>query len=133
MNGKQQHLELLIQAWHDGAGMGLELYEYLCWTWEEYAHWVTFDEMPDRPLPSLPKPGEVGSAGHELLRTCPSCGDTVEGEPHDIGSGPEFCCSRCDWCWGALGQELDPNDSRRIPAVLLNELPEWARPSFEAA
>lgn len=30
----------MIDAWHDGAGDGLELHEYLGMTWEEYAAWV---------------------------------------------------------------------------------------------
>ena len=41
------------------------------------------------------------------LRKCPNCGQWHEGEPYDIGSGPEFCCRLCDWCWGALGQPLE--------------------------
>jgi hypothetical protein len=42
----------------------------------------------------------------DFLRSCPSCGEWHEGEPYDIGSGPEFACHACDWCWGALGQDL---------------------------
>ena len=42
------------------------------------------------------------------LRSCPSCGAHHDGDPYDIGSGPEFNCHQCDWCWGALGQDLTP-------------------------
>ncbi|MGY1946670.1 hypothetical protein [Nocardia asiatica] len=30
----------LIDAWHNGAGYGMPLYEYLGWTWNEYKAWV---------------------------------------------------------------------------------------------
>ena len=43
-----------------------------------------------------------------LVRTCPSCGAPHEGEPYDIGNGPEVCCATCDWCWGVEGQRLTP-------------------------
>jgi hypothetical protein len=42
----------------------------------------------------------------DFIRTCPSCGEHHDGEPYDIGSGPEFACHHCEWCWGALGQDL---------------------------
>ncbi len=29
-----------IEAWHNGAGEGMELHEYLGMTWVEYAAWV---------------------------------------------------------------------------------------------
>lgn len=35
-----------IDAWHDGAGPGQSLHEYLGWTWEQYAHWVQTNEIP---------------------------------------------------------------------------------------
>jgi hypothetical protein len=44
----------------------------------------------------------------EYVRACPSCGARHDGDPYDIGDGPEFCCPTCDWCWGALGQPLTP-------------------------
>lgn len=34
-----------IAAWHDGDGEGLELHEYLGWTWEAYCHWVNTGEV----------------------------------------------------------------------------------------
>lgn len=37
-----------IEAWHfEGAGPGLELHEYLGWTWEEYAKWATTGVLPN--------------------------------------------------------------------------------------
>lgn len=36
----------LIDAWHDGAGEGQELHEYLGWTCEQYARWVETSERP---------------------------------------------------------------------------------------
>lgn len=68
----------------------------------------------------------------ELQRTCPSCGTPALDDPYDVGSGAEFCCPVCDWCWGAHGQALDPNDSFRLPEAVVNELPEWARPVFSS-
>lgn len=43
---------------------------------------------------------------------CPNCGDEVNRETYDIGSGPELSCASCEWCWGALGQPLKPLDFR---------------------
>jgi rubredoxin len=40
--------------------------------------------------------------------TCPSCGVTSNLEPYNIGSGPEYSCPNCEWCWGAEGQNLQP-------------------------
>lgn len=37
---------------------------------------------------------------------CPSCGYTCVRDPYDIGSGPEYSCVNCEWCWGAEGQPL---------------------------
>jgi hypothetical protein len=39
---------------------------------------------------------------------CPNCGLVWLREAYDIGSGPEFSCSGCEWCWGADGQDLSP-------------------------
>jgi hypothetical protein len=42
-----------IEAWHEGAGSGLHLHEYLGWTWDEYVDWVRdADVIPQRPLAS---------------------------------------------------------------------------------
>lgn len=51
---------------------------------------------------------DQGRVMRDFIRTCPSCGAHHDGEPYDIGSGPEFNCRECDWCWGALGQALQP-------------------------
>lgn len=42
----------------------------------------------------------------QLIRTCPTCGTVNDGDPYDIGDGPEFACPNCEWCWGANGQDL---------------------------
>lgn len=67
-----------------------------------------------------------------LQRTCPSCGEMAIGHPYDIGSGPEFSCINCEWCWGAYGQELDADDPFRVDPEFADGLPEWARPIFKA-
>lgn len=41
----EDELDDAVAAWHDGDGDGLELHEYLGWTWEEYGAWV---EIPHR-------------------------------------------------------------------------------------
>lgn len=33
-------IEVKVDAWHNGAGEGRTLHEYLGMTWGEYAHWV---------------------------------------------------------------------------------------------
>jgi hypothetical protein len=48
----------------------------------------------------------------DYVRACPSCGAHHDGDPYDIGDGPEFACPTCDWCWGALGQPLSALCSR---------------------
>lgn len=40
----------LVAAWHDGAGQGQELHEFLGMTWEEYGIWTT-GHSP-QPLPT---------------------------------------------------------------------------------
>jgi len=40
--------------------------------------------------------------------TCPNCGRRNDGQPYDIGSGPELSCPSCEWCWSAEGQDLQP-------------------------
>jgi hypothetical protein len=54
----------------------------------------------------------------ELVRICPVCGELALGEPYDIGSGPELSCARCEWCWGAEGQQLTPVSSEQTLALL---------------
>lgn len=39
---------------------------------------------------------------------CPNCGSRERRETYDVGSGPELSCASCEWCWGALGQGLQP-------------------------
>ncbi len=46
--------------------------------------------------------------------TCPTCRAVFHMHPYDIGSGPELCCPHCEWCYGALGQPLQPLDERAI-------------------
>lgn len=44
-----------VSAWHNGAGGGLELHQYLGWSWEEYSRWVSdASAIPARPLPTPP-------------------------------------------------------------------------------
>lgn len=47
----------------------------------------------------------------KVTSACPSCGEVAPRDTYDIGSGPELCCSFCDWCWGAAGQALNPADA----------------------
>lgn len=52
-----------------------------------------------------------GTKRDVAYRDCPCCGQRNEGEPYDIGSGPELSCSSCETCWGAEGQNLNPYDA----------------------
>jgi len=74
--------------------------------------------------PSQPSEGPVtmpdGSTRDVAYRNCPNCGKRAEGEPYDIGSGPELSCSSCETCWGAEGQNLNPMD----PMLALAKDPE---------
>jgi hypothetical protein len=45
---------------------------------------------------------------HKFRSACPSCGDVADRTVYDIGSGPEVSCASCEWCWGVLGQSLQP-------------------------
>jgi hypothetical protein len=48
-----QQVNDAVNAWHSGAGCGMELHEYLGWTWDEYVLWVRdAGEIPARPLAS---------------------------------------------------------------------------------
>lgn len=53
---------------------------------------------------------------HIVASTCPNCGQYNYREVYDIGSGPEVSCASCEWCWGALGQQLKPLDVAGILA-----------------
>ena len=46
--------------------------------------------------------------GDQVFSKCPACGVAANRRVYDIGDGPELCCDRCDWCWGANGQDLSP-------------------------
>ena len=50
----QDECDDMIDAWHEG-GTGVELHEYLGWTWAEYAEWAgprrVFPD-PDREVPN---------------------------------------------------------------------------------
>lgn len=35
-----------VHAWQYGAGRGLELHQYLGWTWKQYACWVKTGQVP---------------------------------------------------------------------------------------
>lgn len=42
-----EEIDDLIKAWHfDNAGPGLELHEFLGWTWEQYAYWAVSGVKP---------------------------------------------------------------------------------------
>lgn len=42
-----QDVEQMIEDWHfHGAGEGQELYEYLGWTFDQYAYWALTGELP---------------------------------------------------------------------------------------
>lgn len=60
-------------------------------------------ESPD--LSGLPPGADI-----VIVSACPSCGTVSDRTAYDIGSGLELCCASCDWCWGAMGQPLDPAD-----------------------
>jgi hypothetical protein len=44
-----EQIDDAVDAWHEGAGLGMELHEYLGWTEEEYSAWVS-DPKKIRPL-----------------------------------------------------------------------------------
>ena len=41
----EEEVDNRIERWHTGAST-MPLYEYLGWTWEQYAHWVETEEIP---------------------------------------------------------------------------------------
>lgn len=43
----EEAVDTLVGLWHDGAGLGLELHEFLGWTWREYARWVERSVLPN--------------------------------------------------------------------------------------
>ncbi|HEU5285081.1 MAG TPA: hypothetical protein VFU20_01055 [Sphingomicrobium sp.] len=45
-----EQIDYAVSAWHDGGGFGMELYEYLGWSRDEYARWIENYEVPARPL-----------------------------------------------------------------------------------
>jgi hypothetical protein len=47
-------------------------------------------------------------SGNDVTGPCPSCGAVATRSMYDIGSGPELACASCEWCWGAMGQDLKP-------------------------
>ena len=42
-----EELDDLIDKWHNGAGKGKQLYEFLGWTWAEYKRWVERGIKPE--------------------------------------------------------------------------------------
>lgn len=40
-------IDTAIDEWHEWDNSGMELHEYLGWTWEEYAAWVEGREQED--------------------------------------------------------------------------------------
>lgn len=58
----------------------------------------------------------------KITQRCPNCDAEVTMRPYDIGSGPEMSCPNCEWCWGANGQALDPNDPIKSMPDELREL-----------
>lgn len=36
-----------IELWHDGAGQGLELHQFLGLTWVEFKVWATYGRLPE--------------------------------------------------------------------------------------
>jgi hypothetical protein len=38
-----------VERWHTGTGLGMELREYLGWSWDDYSRWVSSAEAV-RPL-----------------------------------------------------------------------------------
>lgn len=69
--------------------------------------------------------GRHSIPGHD----CPNCGERFRARPYDIGSGPEVACPRCECCFGAQGQSLQP-----LPPLTAQSLdaigapvPDWLR------
>ena len=44
-----------IDAWHEGEGNGMQLHEWLGWTWEEYSDYVTHAKLPAPAGEELPR------------------------------------------------------------------------------
>jgi hypothetical protein len=43
-----------------------------------------------------------------IIRICAKCKWRGRPPVYDIGAGPEWTCPECEWCQGALGQDLTP-------------------------
>ncbi len=46
----EEQIDGAVGAWHDGGGFGMELWEYLGWSRDDYARWIEYYELPARPL-----------------------------------------------------------------------------------
>jgi hypothetical protein len=53
-------------------------------------------------------PDECPGRSSWVSGPCPNCGALDTRQTYDIGSGPELSCAKCEWCWGAEGQDLNP-------------------------
>jgi hypothetical protein len=52
--GEELDVDDFVEAWHEGAGEGLELHEFLGMTWDEYGHWARTAELPAAPSATTP-------------------------------------------------------------------------------
>ena len=41
-----------IDAWRDGAGAGMELHQFLGWSWKQYVGWVKSGSFPEQAVPA---------------------------------------------------------------------------------
>lgn len=72
-----------------------------------------YDHPAGTPCPAAPS--------RAVTSPCPNCEHEEERHTYDVGSGPELSCAKCEWCWGADGQELKP-----VP--MPDGLPSWTYP-----
>jgi hypothetical protein len=59
----EDEVDAAVGIWHSLPDDGVELHDFLGWSWTEYGDWVAHSLIPDRPLPEAVR--------HELERNAP--------------------------------------------------------------
>jgi len=96
-----------VSAWHAGAGDGLELNEYLGWSWEQYALWVDDGVAPGEAAPPLEDLAALAEAYylHAELASSPD-----RRQRKAKGSS--------QWAWDAVDDLVRDGDPTQVLAVL---------------
>jgi hypothetical protein len=96
-----------VSAWHAGAGDGLELHEYLGWSWEQYARWVDEGVAPDEAAAPRDDLGALAKAYylHAALASSPD-------RRQRLATGSS------QWAWDAVDDVVGDGEPAQVLAVL---------------